>query len=33
MGEWRKHYNTKRPPAPVTFSPIPVLLEQSKNMQ
>ena len=39
--QWRKHYNTKRPhsslgyrpPAPVTYSPIPVPLEQSQNMQ
>ena len=39
--QWRKHYNTKRPhsalgyrpPAPVTYSPIPVPLEQSQTMQ
>jgi putative transposase len=39
--QWRKHYNTKRPhsalgyrpPAPVTYSPIPVPLEQSEIMQ
>jgi transposase InsO family protein len=39
--QWRKHYNTKRPhsalgyrpPAPVTYSPIPVPLEQSQIMQ
>jgi transposase InsO family protein len=39
--QWRKHYNTKRPhsalgyrpPAPVTYSPIPVPLEQSLIMQ
>ena len=39
--QWRKNYNTKRPqsalgyrpPAPVTYSPIPVPLEQSQNMQ
>ena len=39
--QWRKHYNTKRPhsslgyrpPAPVAYSPIPVPLEQSQNMQ
>ena len=39
--QWRKHYNTKRPhsslgyrpPAPVTFSPMPVPLEQSQIMQ
>jgi transposase InsO family protein len=39
--QWRKHYNTKRPhsalgyrpPAPVTYSPIPAPLEQSQIMQ
>ena len=39
--QWRKHYNTKRPhsalgyrpPAPVTYSPIPISLEQSQIMQ
>jgi transposase InsO family protein len=39
--QWRKHYNTKRPhsslgyrpPAPVTYNPVPVPLEQSEIMQ
>ena len=39
--QWRKYYNTKRPhsalgyrpPAPVAYSPIPILLEQSEIMQ
>ena len=39
--QWRNHYNTKRPhsslgyrpPAPVTYSPMPVPLEQSQIMQ
>ena len=39
--QWRKYYNTKRPhsslvyrpPAPVTYNPMPVPLEQSQNVQ
>jgi len=39
--QWCKHYNTKRPhsslgyrpPAPVTYSPIPVPLDQTAIMQ
>ena len=39
--QWRKYYNTKRPhsslgyrpPAPLTYNPMPIPLEQSEIMQ